>query len=313
MLERATTDRLNTGVAWLDEGMRLGSGISGPWDESNGQSTTYDPYVPIVQHRAKIAFLVPQMDLAQGKSTIASSVTEQRSKDPSQSACMLPAQYGSLLDHDTMRCDALYAFSDLFAFAASSENQFLGLIQSEVDMAIRSFRGQEQWSLESLRYSKGLLDEHAEHIEQTLAFLKTEDSKHWPQAEEPRKVQLKNATRKMLLDDFNHLHRRSRTLAARAMDGTHVIMNDAMLNESQKAILQAREVGRLSLLAYFFLPLSFVSSLFGMNFVVIKNLSWAIGSSVIVFIVVLAISTLMCFWESVPLGVLEMCLKFSRS
>ena len=45
-----------------------------------------------------------------------------------------------------------------------------------------------------------------------------------------------------------------------------VMMNRAVVAESRKLIDQAESLKRLTLLATFFIPLSFTTSLFGMNF-----------------------------------------------
>jgi Mg2+ and Co2+ transporter CorA len=45
-----------------------------------------------------------------------------------------------------------------------------------------------------------------------------------------------------------------------------VIMNNANIAESKRAIEQAKRVGKLTMLAFFYVPLSFTASFFGMNF-----------------------------------------------
>ncbi|KAB5584717.1 hypothetical protein GE09DRAFT_1067956 [Coniochaeta sp. 2T2.1] len=45
-----------------------------------------------------------------------------------------------------------------------------------------------------------------------------------------------------------------------------ILMNAAAIDESQKAIAQAEGVAKLTTLAFFFVPLSFTTSIFGMNF-----------------------------------------------
>ena len=53
------------------------------------------------------------------------------------------------------------------------------------------------------------------------------------------------------------------------IDGTfQAIMSTMSMIESQKAIIQAETVGKLTSLAFFFIPLSFVTGIFGMNVVV---------------------------------------------
>src|SRR5438552_3121441 len=45
----------------------------------------------------------------------------------------------------------------------------------------------------------------------------------------------------------------------------NLLMNRAMIAESQKAINQAQEVTKLTRLAFIFIPISFTASFFGMN------------------------------------------------
>jgi Mg2+ and Co2+ transporter CorA len=47
----------------------------------------------------------------------------------------------------------------------------------------------------------------------------------------------------------------------------HIVINNNMLVESQRAIEQAAGVAKLTRLAFFYIPLSFTTSFFGMNFV----------------------------------------------
>ncbi|KAL8682883.1 MAG: hypothetical protein Q9186_001129 [Xanthomendoza sp. 1 TL-2023] len=69
-----------------------------------------------------------------------------------------------------------------------------------------------------------------------------------------------------LLNDYEDLLARCSELSARCTSAMDVTMNKALILESQKAIEQSERLKKLSLLATFFIPLSFTSSLFGMNF-----------------------------------------------
>lgn len=69
-----------------------------------------------------------------------------------------------------------------------------------------------------------------------------------------------------LLEDYEDLLARCSDLSARCTSAMEVTMNKALVLESQKAIEQSERLKKLSLLATFFIPLSFTSSLFGMNF-----------------------------------------------
>ncbi|KAL8675631.1 MAG: hypothetical protein Q9224_007455, partial [Gallowayella concinna] len=74
------------------------------------------------------------------------------------------------------------------------------------------------------------------------------------------------ATGVSLLEDYEDLLARCSELSARCTTALDVTMNKALILESQKAIEQSERLKKLSLLATFFIPLSFTSSLFGMNF-----------------------------------------------
>lgn len=50
-----------------------------------------------------------------------------------------------------------------------------------------------------------------------------------------------------------------------------ILMNAAAIDESQKAISQAEGVAKLTTLAFFFVPLSFTTSVFGMNFLELSD------------------------------------------
>ncbi|KAK4221666.1 hypothetical protein QBC38DRAFT_118181 [Podospora fimiseda] len=78
------------------------------------------------------------------------------------------------------------------------------------------------------------------------------------------------STQADLLEDFRCLLRRTEKLSARCKDGTDIILSGAQLRESQKAINQAEEVRLLTKLVFVFAPLSFLTSVFGMNFVTLR-------------------------------------------
>ncbi|KAF7507901.1 hypothetical protein GJ744_009935 [Endocarpon pusillum] len=65
-----------------------------------------------------------------------------------------------------------------------------------------------------------------------------------------------------LQHDFLHLHDRALTLSSRYNQG----MNNVTLAQSNRAMRQAERVGKLTLVAFFLIPLSSTTSCFGMNF-----------------------------------------------
>ena len=75
------------------------------------------------------------------------------------------------------------------------------------------------------------------------------------------------AIRDMLLRDFDHLLERAQILSKSCDRGMDVAGNNARVAESRSAIQQAEWVAKLTMLAFFFIPASFSTSLFGISFV----------------------------------------------
>ena len=103
-----------------------------------------------------------------------------------------------------------------------------------------------------------------------------------------------------LVEVHECLLRQAETLCQLHSDSIEDIRTSAALAESRKATRQTEGLARLTFLAFLFLPLSFTTSFFGMNFQELgaqNNLSiWAwVVVSVPLFIFALAL----CFWNHV--------------
>jgi Mg2+ and Co2+ transporter CorA len=99
-----------------------------------------------------------------------------------------------------------------------------------------------------------------------------------------------------LLEDYQALLHRANSLSQLYSEGIDDIRTSAMLMESKKAIVQAEGVARLTLLAFFFLPLSFTTSLFGMNFKELGD-QLSIWTWVVVSVPIFGFSVILCFWR----------------
>ncbi|KAF2810714.1 uncharacterized protein BDZ99DRAFT_414865 [Mytilinidion resinicola] len=285
-----------TGFIWLDNGKPFDDNSIAPWLENyKAKFSSHNPYLPIVQHLDKMALNPPNSEVFDMSQIPRSTSAQSRNTfHASQTLSNLPEQYGMSLNRKLMKMDALYAFSDLFNVALCSENQFLNMIQAEINVAIRSFHGQEENCIDILSYCKGLIDEHYDRLREMVALLENEENNGWPRVTEGPEFWTRDDIAKALRKDVQHLLYRCSTLAERAIDGTNFIRNYAMLLTSERSISQAKEVGRLTLLAYFFLPMSLVTSLFGMNFVEIEDWRKAVISAVAVFAGVMTISLIIC-------------------
>ena len=121
-------------------------------------------------------------------------------------------------------------------------------------------------TIANLLHNKEDLDRHIQSISETISIIQNRSGSNWPKATMPAQVQIVDATVRALLEDFQCLQTRANTLSAQCDKGMTIIMNNANIRESRRAILQAEGVAKLTRLAFVFIPLSFTASFFGMNF-----------------------------------------------
>lgn len=107
---------------------------------------------------------------------------------------------------------------------------------------------------------------------------------------------LADAAASSLLEDYQALLHRANSLSRLYSESIDDIRTSAMLVESRKAIVQAEGVARLTLLAFFFLPLSFTTSLFGMNFKELGD-QLSIWTWAVVAVPVFGFSVILCYWR----------------
>jgi hypothetical protein len=195
-----------------------------------------------------------------------------------QSTAILPLQYDSLIALvDLARRapqDPLSMCIPLFAHAAFSEVQFLNLMESRIQIQISAIaQGVPVDALGNLQYFFNILNRHAQQLkDSTRALLKlAERSNQWKtsETEAVRNIAYNSSnstfTAKGLLEDYEELHVRCIDLSNMCTRGINLAMNKATIEESRKAIEQSERLKRLTLLATLFIPLSFSSSLLGMN------------------------------------------------
>jgi len=220
-----------------------------------------------------------------------------------QTTAVLPLQYDTLIALvDLGRRapqDPLSMCIPLFAHAAFSEVQFLNLMESRIKIQIKSVvEGVLADALGTFQYFSTILNRHAQQLKdntrslcklaersnQGLNGLKAEalmpKSAVLPslgmglrhQSSETETVRNFGTggfdgtfTTKGLLEDYEQLHLRCIDLSNMCTQGISLAMNKAAIEESRKAIEQSERLKKLTLLATLFIPLSFSSSLFGMN------------------------------------------------
>lgn len=270
----------------MDQGRPLDKSPPGPWTSHIKAKATP---LPILQHHSKMAFRTTTNRLDPDTNAMS---------EIQQSTAVLPLQYDSLIALvDLARRapqDPLSMCIPLFAHAAFSEVQFLNLMESRIQIQITTIvEGVSADALGTLQYFSNILNRHAQQLKDSARALsklaeRSSQGLAGPRAESPMPPSLgvgpgrqnsdtervRNAafsssngafTSKGLLEDYEQLHIRCIDLSNMCTGAITLAMNKATIEESSKAIGQSERLKKLTLLATLFIPLSFSSSLLGMN------------------------------------------------
>lgn len=235
-------------------------GPEGPWFIKSGDRNVGWPYTilhPTIQHQQQISLKAHRTAIKQ----------ELRPKSKlAQSSLLLHLDYGKLYDSSVMACDAFYALDELFTFCANSELQFLNLMESKLSQETGYAQlSNENPQLSNLLYSQDILEDHAKRLRENIETIRMRGGAKWPRASEPAMKLKAEAAASSLRKDYEHLLYRTEALSERCRRGVGVIMSSASITESKRAIAQTYEVAKLTKLAFFYVPLTFTTSIFGMN------------------------------------------------
>jgi len=122
-----------------------------------------------------------------------------------------------------------------------------------------------------------MLEVQANRLRRTIATIQAWSSLNQSKSsEEPRETPQKQAARS-LLTDYQHLLSRTERLSSQCQAQLALLMNRAMIVESNKAIGQAQEATKLTRLAFVFVPLSFTASICGMNLAIHRKRTITVG------------------------------------
>lgn len=223
----------------------------------------------------------------------------------SQGEFMLPLEYESVLALVDLRkrCgyEPSYALIPIFVHAAFSETHFLNLMDAQISKEIDALAPEiRSGSISNLQFLLGILERHSYQLENCVraidllfdlsaaSGIKSSMTRSMSRIargssaslgslpddkEKPNETEGSSSTTqssgtfspKGLIDDYSHLLHRTGKLFERCKNGIEITMNKSMVLESRKAIEQAERVRKLTLLATVFIPLTFSTSVFGMN------------------------------------------------
>ena len=225
-----------------------------------------------------------------------------------KSRALLSLDYGRQFDTLDVHDDALFAALPMFKFKEAAESQFLNLVNATLhnrldETQVSNHTSQETYLLDlsashnDFAYHKELLEHHVEELAENLRAIRAHGKTRWPCNKVPEVV----SALEVLEENFVWLETRAQNLSALCDRAMKEIHNKSVLAESQGANRQSDEINKLNkvatFLSVFYIPLSFVSGFFGMNFTNFGQGSLPIWVYFVTAAPVLACSILFMFWR----------------
>lgn len=239
-----------------------------------------------------------------------------------QNLQLLPFQYGSSIEHSNLAsADPFHALGELLGLPLSSESQFLNMIRTQVGKFVDPTPVQVQESLNSLRRMKTLMNDHVQYLQMTLHTIRNLASPDWPKfnaeavdagpfilAEDNQTVNSPRRNAEQAVIDCEYLLRLAEHLSRQCVEGTNIIMNTSMLEVSRKSIRVNEYLARLIVLAFHFLPLTFLTGIFGMNLKKFGQGQLSIWVFNILLIPVMLLGMVLYLWNEVK----QVCWRLIR-
>lgn len=246
----------------IDAGHDLSNGPKGPWLTGNGPSLR-TRFLPVIQYQRRGALK---------SRTVYNSGIDLTFRTNPQSLMLLSEGFGTTLDKRIMKENPFYALMELFKFSAFSEQQFLNVVQQKIaaDSNLASLQ-EPNPTLANLLLFREILQSHQSQIRCMIKLINSRDKlSHQGQRSSntisPNLRKRAESSALELVDFYEDLLAQTNLLHDKCTLGMTVISNNTMLAESRRAIFQAQTMGKLTILAFIYLPFTFTTGFFGMNF-----------------------------------------------
>jgi len=243
-------------VVWMDSGRDLSYCRSGPWLRGFPMTKSTRLH-PIFQYRSRMALShvteMPTYTLPKKQNT---------QESYPQSVDHVHAKYGRYLKCEIMAHDAFYALNELFEFSAASVDQLLELSEGNIRMDPHH---PDATRLSELLLINAFVDDYRSYIKDVLEIVHSRGNPKWPRVTEPRLREKADRAAGQLENRYRRLLGRSERLSEHCNSGISILMNLEAHQQTEKAMTQTDRLGKLSVLAYIYIPLTFAASFYGMN------------------------------------------------
>ena len=213
-----------------------------------------------------------EKDLSEKPTAPPMAGTDSQTARVNQPLSSLPGNYGYTIDWRKAAAHPLSTIQELFTFHAASEVQYLNMLEQFITEQItyaENMSGQtEIGSILHFDYAKSILVRHDAHIQSILCSLQS-NIQDWKEAA-PQTQSLDGDLLSTLQTDLEYLSTRIHNIIKLCEAGRSTIMSNTSIEEDKRSDEQAALVANLTKattrLTFIFLPISFVTSVFGMNF-----------------------------------------------
>ena len=168
-------------------------------------------------------------------------------------------------DLPLLRQDPFFILSHLLLEAARSWSQLLTFMEKDIEACAIANETHLVPILEQVRFNANLVARVQGFLIENLHVVKERGRALWPRATDPYSVERIQVIQDSLIMNYEYLIGRCRHLASMCERGSGILVSAAQLMEAHEGTNQARQVHRLTKLAFIFIPLTYISSLFGMN------------------------------------------------
>jgi len=240
-------------LIWIDASDDLGKQIlRNSWGPSSGKLQHNDYTLwPIVRYRPNMGLNAHVLHEDEVSSSSAAL----------PSASQFHLSFGRSLQRNAMAADPFYALYEVFGICSASQKQFLNLVEHKLTQYTKHNDGDFD-ALPNLRYIKQILSRQMKQIQEVRHTIGNTKQSKWPRVTSDVTMRAEQAVDQ----DYLHLFDYAKTLDGRCQEAIEILMNSVAILDSKKAMLQSERVAKLTFLAFIFVPLSFTTSFFGMNF-----------------------------------------------
>lgn len=189
-----------------------------------------------------------------------------------QSFSHIHLSYGDSLIAEARAKDPFYLLNELFQQDASCERQILDLIAHKIKnhtigVDSNMIEADDYKILRSeLLHFQSFLEDYVENLQNKIDVIRRRGGTSWSRPVEDHVTQITNSATSLLMEDFEYLLKRANNLLVKIERSISLTMSIAGIEDARRGIEQNTTIFRFTVVASFYIPLSFTTSFFGMNF-----------------------------------------------